>query len=319
VKPILWRFHAGDLGLVSFPAYFTLLTIGFCFTIYLARRDGERLGLDPIKLVDIHLYMILFGIIGSRLLHVLADGHLMDYVYLCVDSTKVIPPDAPVAQCTTDLQCGPHYQCARALGHCYPPPDCWAWAKFWRGGLTYYGGFIAATSFAIWYINKNKMPFWRVADVAARQIPLGLVWGRLGCFFNGCCFGSPVEGMLGMKFPRGSAVWQAQVDAHMIGRLDQPIPVHATQLYESVVCFAIYCYLTFYQRSRTRHDGQAFWTFVMLYSLGRFAIEVLRRDDRGGILFLSTSQLISIPLFVLGLFMVRVMRRRAAPVALPPI
>ncbi len=314
LKPILWRWAETPLGEVTFPAYFTLLTLGFCCTIYLSRREAERVGIDPVRMVDLHLFMILFGMIGSRLLHVIADGHLADYVHLCTNPVLVPAIDAPVAHCTLDSQCGDYYRCAVDFGRCHPPRDCLAWIKFWRGGLTYYGGFLGATAFGLYYMRRHRMPLWKTCDIAGRLIPLGLCWGRLGCFFNGCCFGAPVaaDHPLGARFPKYGPAWRAQLDAKLIGAADSPLPVHPTQLYEALACVIIFAYLMFVQRPRQRFDGQAWWSFVVLYAGARFAIEVLRRDERGGLWLLSTSQLISLPLFVLGLVMLHRLWRRAA-------
>src|SRR5574339_248503 len=62
-----------------------------------------------------------------------------------------------------------------------------------RSGGVFYGGLIAAVSVALWYLWRHRMPMWTVTDVFAPGIALGHVIGRLGCFFAGCCFGSPTE------------------------------------------------------------------------------------------------------------------------------
>jgi hypothetical protein len=73
--------------------------------------------------------------------HVIADGYFWDYVHLCTDPARV---DWKVEQAL----CVPRYHGVwdAAKGVCHPvETDCFAWAKFWAGGLTYYGGFIAAS------------------------------------------------------------------------------------------------------------------------------------------------------------------------------
>ena len=94
-----------------------------------------------------------------------------------------------VSYCTTDVQCGWDYLCNAATHACYPPRDCLAALKLWRGGFAYYGGFIFSTAFAWWFMRKHKLPALRVADLASPAIALGLFFGRMGCFFNGCCYG----------------------------------------------------------------------------------------------------------------------------------
>ena len=70
---------------------------------------------------------------------------------------------APDQHCTTDAQCGYDYLCDTTRHLCYPPRDCFAWAKLWRGGLVYYGGLILATAYAVYYTRRANIRFLRVA------------------------------------------------------------------------------------------------------------------------------------------------------------
>jgi len=74
----------------------------------------------------------------------------------------------------------------------------------WRGGLVFYGGLIFATIGLLIYIRRKKLPMWRLADAAAPAIMLGVMFGRLGCFLNGCCWGDVCgdDFALGVRFPR---------------------------------------------------------------------------------------------------------------------
>ena len=121
--------------------------------------------------------------------------------------------------CTTAAQCGYDYLCDTATHKCYPPQDCFAAVKVWRGGLAYYGGFIFAVAFAYYYVRKHKLGWWRTADLAAPGIMLGLVFGRLGCFLNGCCYGKPTTSFLGVVFPQRPGVGRAPDAALRVDRL----------------------------------------------------------------------------------------------------
>jgi phosphatidylglycerol:prolipoprotein diacylglycerol transferase len=72
------------------------------------------------------------------------------------------------------------------------------------------------------------------------------------------------------------------------------LPVHPTQIYESAVSLAIAVFCLVYVHPRKRYDGQVFLSFVTLYAAGRFVLEFWRRDDRGELLGLSTSQLVGL-------------------------
>jgi len=302
VRPVLFDFHAPVLGDVVFPAYFTLLTLGFGLAMLLTVRESKRLGMDHERILDTNLWMVVWGIIGARVLHLIADGHFQDYVHLCTNSKLVPAIDAKVSWCANAAQCGYDYLCDTAVHKCYPPTDCLAAIKVWRGGLAYYGGFLAAVPFAWFYVRKYALGWWRTADLAAPGIMLGLFFGRIGCWLNGCCYGKPTSSAFGVIFPRGGTTWRAQFDAHLIGAADQALPVHATQLYESIGCFLAFVILYYVVRPRRRAFGQVFAGMLVLYAIVRSVCEIWRDDDRG-VFFgghLSTSQLISIPLALAG-------------------
>jgi phosphatidylglycerol:prolipoprotein diacylglycerol transferase len=297
VRPVLIDFHAPILGEVSFPAYFTLLAVGFGLAMLLTVRESRKLGQDPQRILDTNLWMVVWGVIGARVLHLIADGHFHDYVNLCVHPELVPATDAKVKFCTTAAQCGYEYLCNAATHTCHPPKDCFAALEVWRGGLAYYGGFLAAVPFAWWYVRRHKLGWWKTADLASPGIMLGLFFGRLGCFLNGCCWGKVTRSAIGVVFPRNSAPWHAQLDEHVINATQAMLPVHPTQLYESVACFTIFALLYYVVRPRRRAFGQVFAAMLIFYAFARSVCEIFRDDDRG-VLFgwLSTSQIISLPL-----------------------
>lgn len=288
MRPTLFRLF--DFGA---PAYFLLLVSGFLFATAVGAMWARRVGKDPDVIVDLGLASILAGVIGGRLLHVIADGFFWDYVNLCLDPSLV---DWKVEK----VFCGPglryHGVWDEAKGVCHPiERNCFAWAMFWQGGLAYYGGFIGASAAAYWLLKRDGFPFWKAADMAGFAVPLGLGFGRMGCLLAGCCFGVRTEGPLGMVFPSGSPASEAQWKLNELANLRMPShPVHPTQIYESAVSFAVAAICLLYVHGRKRYDGQVFVVFLVLYALGRFALEFVRADDRGGLLGLSTSQLIGL-------------------------
>jgi phosphatidylglycerol---prolipoprotein diacylglyceryl transferase len=281
---------------VGFPSYFVLLLSGFVFATALGVLWARRIGQNPDVIVDLSLAMLLSGVVASRLLHVVADGYFMDYVHLCTDPAKVTWP-LDKAECLSARYQGTWDEAVRA---CHPShTDCFAWAKFWAGGLTYYGGFIGATGAAIVLLRRDKFPFWKAADMAGFAIPMGVAFGRMGCLLAGCCFGSRCDLPFALSFPPKSPASEAQAK---LGELPSPhafsLPVHPTQIYESAFSLAIAAFCLFYVLPRKRYDGQVFAAFMVLYPVARFLVEILRRDARGGALGLSTSQLIGLGLVV---------------------
>src|SRR5437868_4040669 len=87
MRPELFRFF--DVG---FPSYFVLLLSGFIFATGLGVLWARRIGLNADVIVDLGLAMLLAGVAGSRILHVLVDGYFWDYVHLCTDPSAVSWP-----------------------------------------------------------------------------------------------------------------------------------------------------------------------------------------------------------------------------------
>lgn len=67
--------------------------------------------------------------------------------------------------------------------------------KIWEGGIVFYGsaigGWIGYALGWLYYsrVKKERIPTWRMADIVAPAVCVGLLIGRIGCFLNGCCYG----------------------------------------------------------------------------------------------------------------------------------
>lgn len=312
---------------VPFPSYFVLLLAGFVFATAMGALWARRIGHDPDVVVDLGLAMLLAGVAGGRILHVLADGYFWDYVHLCTNP-ELVEWKISRAECLAVSTPGTfgslfgETAAARGLWDeaasvCRPvASDCWAWARFWAGGLTYYGGFLGASLAAWFLLRADRFPFWKAADMAGLVVPVGLAFGRMGCVLAGCCFGTPWSSPLALVFPAGSAASEAQARAGLLASSHHPsLPVHPAQLYESAASLGIAAVLLLWLHGRKRYDGQVFLAFVGLYAFARFVLEYFRADDRGAVGGLSTSQLISVGLVGLALL---VHRRRSAHVAVGP-
>jgi phosphatidylglycerol:prolipoprotein diacylglycerol transferase len=305
VRPELFKLFG-----VGFPSYFVLLLTGFLFATAAGAIWAKRIGRDPDVIVDLGLAMLLAGVVGSRILHVLADGYFWDYVHLCTDPGKVVWP-LDKATCVS-----PDYGGVwdAATGQCHPgSADCFAWAKFWAGGLTYYGGLVGATIAAVYLLRRDRFPFWKAADMAGFAIPLGLAFGRMGCLLAGCCFGASCELPWALSFPPRSPASDAQAKLHDLATRDAWSHfVHPTQIYESLGSLAIAAVCLVWIHPRKRYDGQVFAAFLALYAVVRFLLEFLRRDDRGGVLGISTSQWIGVLLVAGALAVHRTLSRPKA-------
>lgn len=294
-----------DLGFTTLPAYFTMLMVGLTAAILLAHREGMRRGIDGNTILDLGLLMMVCGLAGSRILHVLADGHFWDYVHLCTDPTQLKGLAlAGGRACVADAQClgaGLGDLCDQATGLCRQQQDCLRVFKIWYGGYVFYGGLLLCVPVGLWFLRRRQVEMWDVADLAGWGIPFGLILGRFGCFLAGCCFGGVTDGPTGIAFPRFSPAWSRHVGDELITRTaEHSLHVHPTQLYEAIAAALIFA-LGYWRYRRRRHfRGELFFQFLALYAIFRILVEFIRADDRGEWLWglATTSQLVSLPALV---------------------
>ena len=157
--------------------------------------------------------------------------------------------------------------------------DPWRMLAAWRDGWVYWTGF-AATIPAGWAFqrayNRRRRPrrYLPVADMFVVALSLGHVFGRLGCFLEGCCYGRPTAVPWGVSLP-------ALADQGGFAE----VPLHPTQLYEAFGEAAIFAFLAFHVLAKIRAGryayGTAFYGYILLYSALRFLVEFFRGDDRG--------------------------------------
>ncbi len=173
------------------------------------------------------------------------------------------------------------------------------------GGITFIGGLIGGIiTFLVGYFLFRKKFKTRLTDVISFLpccILIAHAFGRVGCFFAGCCYGKPTDSFLGVHFP------------HVSGK------VHPTQLYEAVFLFALFavCYLLYWKKN-FKHNLSL---YLIAYGVFRFLLEYLRADDRGAffIPFLSPSQFWSICMVIGGVavyfLLERAYKKRATELA----
>jgi len=174
-----------------------------------------------------------------------------------------------------------------------------------RSGGVFYGGLIAAVVVAIWYMRRHGMPLWSVSDAFAPGIALGHVVGRLGCFFAGCCFGRSTDVPWAVTF-------RSEYAAQNVGT-PLNVAIHPTQLYEAGAELAILGLLLVLERTGRPFAGRTFWSYMLMYGVTRFIIEMYRGDARGMVGALSTSQFVSVFLVPLSILMLIVLARRPSP------
>jgi phosphatidylglycerol:prolipoprotein diacylglycerol transferase len=150
---------------------------------------------------------------------------------------------------------------------------------FWKGGLASSGAIIGGLGAAVLLARLQRLPMAAIFDCCAPSIALTIVLGRIGCFLNGCCYGSRTEIFWAMRFPPGSGPHYAHLQSGLISADQLSLPVHPTQLYEAGYALIVLLVLLKWRR-RLSGNGRLFALLFVLYPLGRFANEFLRADDR---------------------------------------
>ncbi len=157
-------------------------------------------------------------------------------------------------------------------------------------GFVVYGGIIGGILTGFLYCKNKQMNFLQYFDLLIPSVALAQGFGRIGCFMAGCCYGAETTNWFGVAFPYGSLA-------------PSGIRLIPTQLISSSLDFLLFAILIFYGKRKTA-VGQIAAVYLILHSIGRFFIEFLRGDlIRGNIGIISTSQFISIWIFICGVCM----------------
>ena len=161
----------------------------------------------------------------------------------------------------------------------------------WEGGMSFHGGFLGVIMSGALFGVRKKINLLSLGDLIAFASPPGLFFGRIANFINTELYGRVTDFPFAIIYP--------SIDYN---------PRHPSQLYEAlfegIILFIIL--IIYFNRNRKRYIiGNISGLFLIFYSLFRFLIEFLREPDyQLGLLYIyfSMGQLLSIPLFIAGLF-----------------
>jgi phosphatidylglycerol---prolipoprotein diacylglyceryl transferase len=173
--------------------------------------------------------------------------------------------------------------------------------KVWQGGLVAYGGFLGGFVGAWVFCRIKGIRLLAWADCAVPSLCTGLMITRIGCLLYGCDFGKPFDGKWSIVFPAGSPAFnQQRVEGLLPQSATHSLPVHPTQLYESLNGLVLFALLMVVRRYR-KFSGEMFVAFTMGYAILRYYVEILRADEqRGAIGPFTTSQFIGVTTFLAG-------------------
>ncbi|MDI3290889.1 prolipoprotein diacylglyceryl transferase family protein [Polyangium sp. 15x6] len=259
----------GPLPIYSYGVMLGLsLVVGWYLTLGLAERDG----LPKELMANNYVVTAVAAVVGSRVLYIVTNLNEFESFSAMLDVRK--------------------------------------------GGLVAYGGFLGGFVGSLVFLRRHGIPLLPWADVAVPSLASGLMITRVGCYLFGCDFGQPLEKTapawlqkLG-TFPRwdpslietpsgapgGSPAWIQHVKKHLIeDDATASLPVHPTQIYESLVGVTLLVLLLVSRRYQ-KFRGQIFLIFTFAYGVGRFLLEMLRADDERGWIPPSLPEHILLPL-----------------------
>ncbi len=164
------------------------------------------------------------------------------------------------------------------------------------GGLVFYTGALAALGAMYAGCRLTRLSPWPLLDAVCLYLPLGHAFGRLGCFFGGCCFGAPTDSACGVRFPAGSpAFLQHKSQGLLPDGAVASLPVHPSQLYETAGNLVLFALLLLLARRRPQSPGRLTALYLGGYAALRFTLEFWRGDAIRGVYFgLSASQCIAL-------------------------
>ncbi len=147
-------------------------------------------------------------------------------------------------------------------------------------GWVVYGGIIGGILAAVVYAKIRKLKFLAYFDLLMPSVALAQGFGRMGCWFAGCCYGRETHSPIGIIFKESSYA-------------PTGVPLVPTQLFSAGLNVLHFLVLLWYSR-RKQGDGQVGALYLIFYSIGRFILEYFRGDlERGSVGVFSTSQFIS--------------------------
>jgi phosphatidylglycerol---prolipoprotein diacylglyceryl transferase len=258
---------------IAIHGFGLMLVIGFLCAMYLAKYLARKSGLDGELFANACLLALFTGVIGARMSHVLEN--LSDFTR----------SDRTVGQNLFEM------------------------VNISSGGLTYYGGFLLAFPSLVIYALRKKIPLRLGMDIVAPCLMVGLAFGRVGCFLNGCCYGAQCSLPWAVHFPYGSYAYEDEyrngevnppaelmysVDDGgrgiyspqqlkkaddtarlMLAARQQSLPLHPAQLYTTITALLLAAMLVaFYSIPHT--PGMVFAMMMVLEGIARFVLELLR-------------------------------------------
>jgi len=313
-----------QIGPLAVRWYGLLIASGVLVGAFWALRLCEKRGLDPEKLLDMALWLVIAGVVGARLVYVLTS------------------PSAFF---------GPNGSIIDAF-------------KVWQGGISIHGGVIGIMVAMWFYCRRHGLDMWAYLDTLTPVGALGIIGGRIGNIMNGSDTGGRLTNMgIGFTWPEpgseflgafgrfvfGDQLWQFAPPACLAVPAGEPCVVHFTQAYGILVGVILLVIIAVALRRQSHatqaalaaashkpapatsakpaaasvkrrgpqhlipNPGYVFWLFVLWYSILRSVLEEPFRDnplawnvylnEATGVGMFTYTQLASIPIILVAIYM----------------
>jgi phosphatidylglycerol:prolipoprotein diacylglycerol transferase len=345
-------------------AYGFMLMLGFVFATMVIVKRAKRDKFDGETLLDLSIYIMLSGIVGARIAYLIIFHHEFDWgifnlgdggmSFLGAVAGWIIPvaifaykggfkPKEPRSWGSFIKVLGLLlFGCVAGsvvLGrivYVFQHRQIYSLEvmEFWRGGLVYYGGVTAGFIVGALFLRYKKIPVWRIGDLVAAPAALGLAFGRMGCFLNGCCFGKIAQNFpLAMRYPHieeparsscepatsGSPAFMLHEKMHLVpADAVRSLPVHPAQLYEVALDIALFFILSWMWKKNKYSNGVILGMLGVGYSIIRFFMEFFRGDEKPYFAGLTVYQVLSMLLLVASVIFIKTRRSDTPPAPVLP-
>jgi phosphatidylglycerol---prolipoprotein diacylglyceryl transferase len=274
-----------SLGKVSIHWYGLMYVFGGLFAWYLGKRRlaQGRLPVNYEKFSDLIFYAMIGVIAGGRLGYMLFYG----FAQILADPLSLL--------------------------------------RVWEGGMSFHGGLLGVLAAGWFWSRKNNIHFFDTMDFVAPLVPIGLGFGRLGNFVGGELWGQKTDLPWGVIFPRTlehlGKSHEELLALYRAGQLSHEAR-HPSQLYEMLLEGIVLFLVLWLFSARPRRRYAVSGLFALLYGVFRFSVEFVREPDAqlGYLAFgwVTMGQLLSLPLVLVGLWLLWLSRRQPLPAVAVP-
>lgn len=244
---------------------------------------------------------ILVHLCGPLSIHMyglcIAVGGLIAFTLLCRDAiVKKIASDSILLTLFQIMVISGFFggRILEMISQSHPLSDLLFLFRFWEPGLSVLGAIISGTLSVIIYLRYKKIPPLALLDRIFLYIPLAQSFGRLGCFFAGCCYGIQTTSNFSVLYTH---------ENHLA-----PLycALHPAQLYSSLFLLVIFLFSYFVLQHHVKKQGLLLCSYLMAIAIERFFIDFIRWDriffnNAPTLSFFSIHQWIALGIFGISL------------------